>query len=404
MIKILIWGTGKYVNNVFDSIELDKCKLLGLIDNNIDKQGSRWKEQYMIYSPQQAVTMGADYYIISATVGKESILKQAEVLGIDSEKMILFWEQDVGKFDFINKYKKENHILKINIDKLQLRLKNAPYEYGPETIKIESAQELLKKIYIEKCSLCRFGDGEFDIILNQERSWFQKYNEKMAETLKNILQSDDERIIIAIANNYGNLDVYTENAADSIRKYMTPQKRKQHMDLLNESRVYYDAYVSRPYIMYKNKNENAEKIFNLYKKIFKDRNIIMVEGKHTKTGARNDLFQLAKSVRRILCPDMNAYDSYEKIVHVVKQHVEKNDLVLISLGATATILAYDLAICGIQAIDFGQLDNEYEWYVMQASDRTVIEGKSVSELSWYKIPQIEMKDDEYNKQIVATVY
>ena len=36
MVKILIWGTGKYVNNAFDSIELDKCKLLGLIDNNID--------------------------------------------------------------------------------------------------------------------------------------------------------------------------------------------------------------------------------------------------------------------------------------------------------------------------------------------------------------------------------
>ncbi len=37
------------------------------------------------------------------------------------------------------------------------------------------------------------------------------------------------------------------------------------MSLLDLSREYYDAYVSRPYMIYKDKDKNASEIFNLYK-------------------------------------------------------------------------------------------------------------------------------------------
>ena len=36
---------------------------------------------------------------------------------------------------------------------------------------------------------------------------------------------------------------------------------------------------------------------------------------------------------------------------------------LLSLGMTATVLAYDLAKLGYWAIDMGHLDIEYEWYL-----------------------------------------
>ena len=50
-------------------------------------------------------------------------------------------------------------------------------------------------------------------------------------------------------------------------------------------------------------------------------------------------------------------------------------MILITLGPTATILAYDLAMQGYQAIDLGQVDNEYEWFLRHATERIVIEGK-----------------------------
>ena len=78
-------------------------------------------------------------------------------------------------------------------------------------------------------------------------------------------------------------------------------------------------------------------------------------------------------------------------------------MILITLGPTATILAYDLAMQGYQAIDLGQVDNEYEWFLRHATERIVIEGKSVSELAWYRIPETQISDDKYETQIIAHV-
>lgn len=87
---------------------------------------------------------------------------------------------------------------------------------------------------------------------------------------------------------------------------------------------------------------------------------------------------------------------------MVKENISENTLVLISLGPTATVLAYDLAMEGIQALDIGQLDNEYEWYLRGAVKRIVIPGKHVAEIrQFYEIETIE--DIEYEKQIVAKI-
>ena len=41
----------------------------------------------------------------------------------------------------------------------------------------------------------------------------------------------------------------------------------------------------------------------------------------------------------------------------------RDKLILIALGPTATVLAYDLAKEGYWAIDIGHLDLEYEWFL-----------------------------------------
>lgn len=261
----------------------------------------------------------------------------------------------------------------------------------------------MKKIIDKKCSLCRFGDGEFGFILKQNRLWYQKYDNKMAQKLENILKSDNEKILIAIADNYGSLDKYNDRAADEIRQYMTKEKRQEHMGLLDLSRQYYDAYVSRPYMIYKDKERNASEIFKLYKKLFRDRNILIIEGENTKTGVNNGLLDGANSIKRILCPDTNAYSVYDKILNKTIESASSDDLILIILGPTATILAYDLAMQGYQAIDLGQIDNEYEWFMRHATERIVIEGKSTSEIAWYRIPETQIYDDKYETQIIAHV-
>lgn len=404
MKKVIIWGTGQYASYIFKDILMDKCVFEGFVDNNTEKQNKLWENQYRIYSLEKSIELNIDYYIISAMYYKEQILSQAQSLGIEN-KLIWYWNEDVKQYEFINSssYLKENVLLKIEVEKLHRQVDNAPYEYGDFMIKIKSAKELLEKVINEKCSLCRFGDGEFDIILNQERAWFQKYDAKMGERLKEILNSHNDKILIAIADNYGSLDNYNDRAADVIRQYMTKEKRQEHMDLLDISREYYNAYVSRPYMIYKDKDKNASEIFKLYKKLFWNRNILIIEGENTKTGVNNGLLDGAYSIKRILCPDTNAYSVYDKILNNVIEFASPDDLILITLGPTATILAYDLAMQGYQAIDFGQVDNEYEWYLRHATERIVIEGKSVSELAWYRIPETQIYDDKYEAQIMAHV-
>ena len=188
--------------------------------------------------------------------------------------------------------------------------------------------------------------------------------------------------LIAIADNYGNLEKYTENAADGIREYqMENHHRDRILELLHPLRTYYDAYVTRPYLMYRDKSW-GEKIFDLWKKIFTGRDILIVEGKFSRFGCGSDLLAGAASVRRILAPEKNAFQRYNQIMESIQRHANATDLVLISLGPTATVLVVDVAKMGIQAIDIGQLDNEYDWYRMGVTDRVPIIGKMTAEAQW----------------------
>lgn len=402
MKKVMLWGLGKDSDSVLYSLKLDMCELVGAIDSDEEKQKLLWKNKFEVISPEKIPIDKIDYIIVTV-LHSESIEKQINEKGIKEEKVIYFWHQDLSHFEFINADKKEIFWLRRELEKYKNRADNAPYEFGEyRGPVIKSSFELLELIREKRASLCRFGDGEFEIMLGNKRSWFQSINSGLAQRLKNILHSDDSNIIIAVADNYGNLEKYTEPSADTIRSYLKPEKRKQHMDLLNLNKIYYDAYVSRPYIIYKDKG-NARKVFEMYGRIFEGRDVLIVEGQHTKSGYKNDLFNNAKKISRILCPDYDAYLYYDDIYNSVIKNADKDALIIISLGPAATVLAYDLAKKGYQALDFGQMDNEYEWYKRKCSKREVISGKSVSELLWYKYPKEDELDLEFRSQVVCEV-
>ena len=77
------------------------------------------------------------------------------------------------------------------------------------------------------------------------------------------------------------------------------------------------------------------------------------------------IFDNTNSIERILCPPVNAFEKYDTILEQVKKYGTQK-LILIALGHTATVLTYDLAIAGYQAIDIGHVDIEYEWYKLGA--------------------------------------
>ena len=398
--KVLIWGAGYYCEYVYQGLE-ETVEVTGIIDSDKKKQGKIWKDRYQIISPKDIKELDYDSIIVSV-VEDSLIEKKCHEMGIPDEHIIFYWRDSCVDTVLQNRmYRLDSEKKKADI--YRARLDSAPYEWGIiSTPEIRSAKECLDKIIQENCSLCRFGDGEYNIMLNQGNPWFQKSDESLKERLLEIVGAKNPKIIIGIAENFKNLDKLTVSAADEIRLYMEGNKRKEILNLLSKDNIYYDAYVSRPYIIYRDK-AYAEMIFGLYKKIWNKRKVLIVEGKYTRMGIGNDLFENATDIKRIICPSEDAWSCYEKIFDIVqKVSKEENSLVCITLGPTATILAYDLGKVGIQAIDIGQLDNEYEWYLQGAQERTKIKGKMVAEIKHHMKPE-ECICKEYYSQILYEI-
>lgn len=400
MVNIVIWGAGAYCEPVLSAIKRDRCNLIGIVDVRVKLHGELYQEQIPLYPVNKLMEISPDYIVVSVLDSK-SILDQFAGMKISRTKIIDYWHTQ-QEYDFIDSAQRKIFLLEKELADCKCQIRNMPYELGVKpTPIIKPAEELLKLIIKEKKSLSRYGDGELEIMQNRARPWFQEVDEKLALRLKQVFQSEDERIIIAIADDFGNLDKYTETAAVNIRKYLDNGNREKLMQSIELNKVYYDAYVSRPYIIYKNK-EYAKTIFDLFKRIWENRNVLIIEGKTTRFGVQNDLLDNAAEIKRILAPETNAFEVYEELYSAAKKYAEKDTLVLISLGPTATILAYDLAIVGIQALDIGQLDNEYEWYKRGALKQMVIAGKMVSEVVAGRTP--EMLDDvDYLEQIVEII-
>jgi len=271
----------------------------------------------------------------------------------------------------------------------------------PKMIEIEKTIELIKK---ERKCLARFGDGEFELMSKRFRASFQKVDESLAEKLKQALNSELDNLLVAIADNYGKLDKYTDEAARAIRCYLKKEIRQEHMKLLVKGREYHNAYLSRPYIIYRDKS-GSEAHFKNMKEIWEKQEVLIVEGEYTRFGVGNDLLDNALSVHRILGPDKNAFSRYEDILNEVRKW-GKGKLILTTLGPTATVMAYELAKENYWIIDIGQLDVEYEWYRRGVDKRCNVPYKRVSE--GFYLNDIDTNESvsfikKYKDEIVACI-
>lgn len=266
---------------------------------------------------------------------------------------------------------------------------------------IRSRDETMDDIIQNRKSIARFGDGEFSAIENIGRYTFQKADQGLAVRLQEVLNSCHPQLLIAIADNYGALDQYTESAANAIRFYMQDTIRKQHAKLLTQNRVYDNAYISRPYVLYKDwKTEQPKKRFHKWRKVWQDRKVIVVEGCKTRVGVGNDLLDNASEVKRILAPAVNSFDRYEDIKKMSLEIAQTDSLFLIALGPSAGVLAYDLTTAGYQALDIGHLDLEYEWFLAGKGVRVPIKHKYNNELIGDENAE-DIHDPVYESQIIA---
>lgn len=293
----------------------------------------------------------------------------------------------------------------------QYQLSNMPFELYDKITKnrlsfqlprIRSEEETLDEILRKRCSISRFGDGEFSV-MNLSRIHFQNPTEELARRLKEVITSEIPNLLIGLPDFFGNLDDYMPEVIRFWRKWMS-RKRQMAYSYLDIDRVYGNVAFSRIYIAYNKTEEHYERCrvyFEKIRQIWAGRDVVLCEGEGTRFGMFNDLMDGAKSISRILCPARNAFDKYDEILTMFED-VDPDALVLIPLGPTATVLAYDLCRKGYQALDMGHLDVEYEWFLRKVERGTPLEFKYVDGFDEGRRVQ-ELKDERYESQIIKRV-
>lgn len=260
----------------------------------------------------------------------------------------------------------------------------------------------IQYIIDNRCSLSRYGDGELCMMDTCKSIGFQKSDEKLRERLIEVVYATDAPnhkigfpyTFIDISGTF----IYASDFwGDIVAKHADEWVKYFRKDVL-----YLDSLVSRffkDYIDY----DRSTKQLNMLKQIWNDRDIVIVEGSQSRTGIGNDLYDNAKTVQRIIGHAKDAFSHYDEMVSAITNNVKPEDekLLLLSYGPTATVLAYDLAKLGYQAIDIGHLDIEYEWY-LSGKHWGKVKGKYTNESHGGDVVE-ECNDPKYLQQIICDI-
>lgn len=251
--------------------------------------------------------------------------------------------------------------------------------------KIMNWNETIDYIVNNKVSISRYGDGEIAWLSGSSGVDFQRKDFSLALRLREVLSSELDGHLTCVPKIITDTSELNEKSkffwesntghwGGTWKKYM-------------RRNFYGDANISRPLLGWKDLNfSRLEKT----KEIWKNRDVVIVEGEESFWGVGNDLLDDVVSLERIIVPAKNAWDIYDKIKKSITEKIKDRKietLVLLAIGPTATILAYDLTKEKIQAIDIGHLSFEYNEYLKQ-NQRKLKKIKSM---------------EQYNSEIVLRV-
>ena len=267
-----------------------------------------------------------------------------------------------------------------------------------DPIQVKGIDETLDYIIEHNSSLVRFGDGEINMLAGHSIP-YQDYDEELVSIMRDIIsQESREELVVCLPDAFTDRFRFTSWAIPFWKDHMD-----HYMDFYRElcsDSWYGSTFVSRPYIDFEDKSQ-AKSQFQKLKSIWKNRDLLIVEGATSRSGVGNDLFDEANSIKRIICPSHSAFSR----VHEIEEEIEKyaaGRLILCMLGPTAKVLAYHLSQKGYQVLDIGHIDSEYEWMKMGAKTKVKFSHKHTAEYNFDQ--DIEFIEDEtYNSQIVAKI-
>lgn len=248
-------------------------------------------------------------------------------------------------------------------------------------IQVHTIEETIEELCTTDKSMVRFGDGEITMIKGRSLK-LQKVNPEIVEGLKRILRYEYDDMIVTIPEIFGDLSVYRKESRQFWKDHLL-FSRNIYEKYCNPERQYFNTSVSRFYYAFEDKYSCKAWIEGI-RQIWKDKDVVVVEGARTHNGVGNDLLSTARSVERIIGPSSDAYGKLSEIQKECMKY-PKDRLFLISLGVAAKFLTEKLFLEGYRVLDIGNLDMEYEWYLKHAGEKE-------------KIPKHDIIDEETNRR------
>lgn len=222
----------------------------------------------------------------------------------------------------------------------------------------ESIDLLLKNEF----SVSRYGDGELNLMMGGNIH-FQPFSKELAIRLKDILLNYDDnsslKIGVPLAINS------TTGYKDSAKEFWKMNMRTGRMHWLFYCGIrkrFLNASFTRCYLDYEEK-EKSLIWFEKIKKLWFNKKVLVVEGETSKLGFNNDLFDDTILVKRIITKSYDAWSVYKRILKTTLTIANDFDIILVSLGPTATILASDVSKKGYRVLDIGHVNLEYQEFL-----------------------------------------
>lgn len=248
-------------------------------------------------------------------------------------------------------------------------------------VKVMPVPQMIDELANSTKSLVRFGDSDMTIVWGRS-VFYQQASPEMIEGLRRILRYDHDDLMVSIPDIFGDLHIYRKESMAFWKEHLF-FCRKIYMKYCNPNREYCNTSFTRFYYPLADKSKCSQHI-EAVKQLWKDRDIVVVEGEKTHNGVGNDLLDTARSIERIIGPSTQAYEKVNEIFECCIAY-PKDRLFLLSMGIAAKFLAEKLFLEGYRVLDIGNLDMEYEWYLHQAKYKE-------------KVPKHDIIGEEANRE------
>ncbi len=191
---------------------------------------------------------------------------------------------------------------------------------------------------LDGASLARFGDGELKLALGRDAK-SQKHSKDLGLALQRVLRDWRGPCLPCIPNIAGR---------DSPKEQFWAQYRGSWYSGMYDLRgVYGSSFVTRP--------DSAPRPFTddywaLVSRLWLGREVVIVGGSQKSLKAADMVG--AAGVEEIAAPRQHAWEEHAWLLDRLKGEKRR---VFLCIGATATVLAWELARCGVHALDLGHI-------------------------------------------------